>query len=88
MKQISSTQLCSLSMQTLPIKIEKKNRVNRTNTTQQKFLQWYIFYPFDKDTDHGLKMWQNLVLTEQILLNKNFYNDTYSTLLIRTQTLG
>ena len=49
-------------MQTLPIKIEKKNRVNRTNTTQQKFLQWYIFYPFDKDTDPGLKMWQNLVL--------------------------
>ena len=24
-------------------------------------MQWYI-YPFAKDADHGVKMWQNLVL--------------------------
>ena len=23
---------------------------------------WYVFYPFAKDPDHGVKMWQNLVL--------------------------
>ena len=25
-------------------------------------LQWYIFYPFVKDPDQGVKMWRNLVL--------------------------
>ena len=34
------------------------------------------------------KIEKKIELTEQILLNKNFYNDTYSTLLIRTQTMG
>ena len=38
-----------------------KIRVKWIKTTQTKLLQWYIFYPFAKDPDHGVKMWQNLV---------------------------
>ena len=39
-----------------------KIRVKWIKTTQTKLLQWYIFYPFAKDHDHGVKMWQNLVV--------------------------
>ena len=38
-----------------------KNWVKRVKTTQQKSLQWCIFYSNVKEPDQMVKMWQNLL---------------------------
>ena len=56
LKQIPLTQLCSLSIQTVPEKIES----SKSRLVDKNFLQWSIYYPKAKNPHEVVKMQQKL----------------------------